>query len=204
VVNKEKNKMNIEISRPSIEEVDRYLQIWDNIDKYILQESALNKLFIRTYPKNIDTDDVLIKVTSLNDFYNTNIFSPFIVAKHIVELDIDKRLETSDITLVNDIGRIKINNEKTINFYSFATKYCSHHKPLDFPIYDSYVDKILRYFMKNDNFYVFKILELREYPVFKKVLINFRKYYGLENYSLKDIDKYLWQLGKEKFPNKYY
>jgi len=27
-------------------------------------------------------------------------------------------------------------------------------------------------------------------------------FYDLEEYSLKDIDKYMWQLGKEKFPNK--
>lgn len=29
------------------------------------------------------------------------------------------------------------------NFYSFASKYCSHHNPLDYPIYDIYVDEVL-------------------------------------------------------------
>ncbi|WP_319469557.1 hypothetical protein [uncultured Trichococcus sp.] len=29
---------------------------------------------------------------------------------------------------------------------------------------------------------------------------DFRSYYGLEGYTLKDIDRYLWQLGKEKLP----
>ena len=34
------------------------------------------------YPKNSDINDILIKCSSLNDFYITNIFSIFPVAKH--------------------------------------------------------------------------------------------------------------------------
>lgn len=82
-------------------------------------------------------DDVLIKVCSLNDFYSTNLYSPFRVAKHIVSLNIDDRLNNNDLDLVNDIAKVKINDDKMINFYSFATKYCSHHKPIKYPIYDS-------------------------------------------------------------------
>ena len=37
----------------------------------------------------------------------------------------------------------------------------------------------------------------------KEILILFKKYYNIDKYNLKDIDRYLWQLGKEKFPNKY-
>lgn len=191
------------ISKPCIDEIEKYLRKWDNLENYTLQENALEKLFNRTYPQNTEIEDVLIKVSSLNDFYSTNIFSPFTVAKHIVDLNIDKRLEESDVTLVNDIARVRMDNGNVINFYSFATKYCSHHKPYDYPIYDSYVDKILRYYRDEDGFYNFKTLELKEFPVFKDILIAFRSYYGLEEYTLKDIDRYLWQLGKEKFPNKY-
>lgn len=32
------------------------------------------------------------------------------------------------------------------------------------------------------------------------ILLDFQKNYGLEDFNLKQIDKYLWQLGKEKFP----
>jgi hypothetical protein len=42
--------------------------------------------------------------------------------------------------------------KREINFYSFATKYCSHHKPEMYPIYDSYVDKMLGYFKKRTIF----------------------------------------------------
>lgn len=203
----EKNEIetekNQEVPTPSKSEMVKYLGVWDNLENYTLQESALEKLFFRTYPKNIDIDDVLIKVSSLNDFYSTNIFSPYTVAKHIINLNIDERLDSEDITLVNDIAKMHMDNGSVKNFYSFATKYCSHHKPLTFPIYDSYVDKVLRYFRDRDNFSKFKTLELKDYSVFKEILVQFREFYDLEEYSLKDIDKYLWLLGKEKFPNKY-
>ena len=45
--------------------------------------------------------------------------------------------------------------------------------------------------------------DLKQYDKFKNILINFQKLYGIEEYNLKDLDRYLWQLGKEKFPNKY-
>ena len=191
------------IPKPRIDEIEKYIRKWDALENYTLQENALEKLFNRTYPKNTEIEDVLIKVSSLNDFYSTNIFSPFTVAKHIVTLNMDERLEESDASLVNDIARVKMDNGNVINFYSFATKYCSHHKPYDYPIYDSYVGKILRHYRNEDKFYDFKTVELKEFPVFKDILIAFRSFYGLEDYTLKDIDRYLWQLGKEKFPNKY-
>jgi hypothetical protein len=192
-----------DIPRPCSDEVAKYLLSWEQLENYALQESALDKLFYRTYPLNTDIDDVLIKVSSLNDFYSTNIFSPFQVAKHIINLDIDDRLQAGDVTLVNDIAKVTMDNGKVKKFYSFATKYCSHHKPIDFPIYDSYVDKLLRYFRDVDGFYKFSNDDLKNYVKFKNILLNFGRFYSLTPYNLKEIDKYLWQLGKEKFPKRY-
>lgn len=192
----------INIPKPSKEEVEKYLKLWDSLENYVLQENSLNKLFYKTYPKNTDIDDILIKASSLNDFYSTNIFSIFNVAKHIKELNIDERLANKDEILVNELAKVKI-NDKEKNFYSFATKYCSHHDPINYPIYDSYVEKILMHFKKIDNFSNFKRDDLKEYPKFKQILIEFKKYYDIDDYNLKDIDKYLWQLGKEYYPNNY-
>lgn len=191
------------IPKPSIQEVEKYLAKWDSLEITTLHESSLNKLFTRTYPKNKSMDDILIKVCSLNDFYSTNIFSPIKVAKHIKSLDIDKRLKKGDLSLVNDIANIQVNDEKKMTFYSFATKYCSHHKPLIYPIYDSFVEKVLMYFKKEDSFYDFNRKELKVYLQYTKILNEFREYYGLKSFNLKEIDKYLWQLGKEYFPRNY-
>lgn len=106
------------------------------------EEDALDHLFFRLCPDNEDMSAVLLKVSVLNDFYSTNIFKVYPVAKRILSLHIDDRLQHGDSTLVDDIKEVMISG-KTRNHYSFATKYCSHHKPLDYPIYDSYVDEVL-------------------------------------------------------------
>ena len=192
----------VQIPKPCVEELEKYLAKWEQLENYHLQENALNKLFHQLCPENDKIEDVLLKCATLNDFYSTNIFSIYPVAEHIVKLEIDSRLCSGDVNLVKDIQRIIIGGKER-NFYSFATKYCSHHNSEDFPIYDSYVEQILVHFQKEHYFSSFKLADLQEYTIFKKALIDFRTYYGLSKYSLKQIDQYIWQLGKEYFPKKY-
>lgn len=193
----------MEIITPSTEQVEHYLEKWDSLEHYVLQERSLRKLFTRTYPQNVEMDDVLIKVCSLNDYYSTNIFSPFAMARHIVDLNIDKRLSDEDFSLVNDIAVVSVNEVRSINFYSFATKYCSHHRPDNYPIYDSFVEKMLMYFKKKDKFYMFRRGDLKNYEEYLNILKKFTDFYGLSEFSLKQLDKYLWQAGKDFFPKKY-
>ena len=122
---------------------------------------------------------------------------------HILELNIDQRLAKHDPTLVDDIAKVNIIG-KDKYFYSFASKYCSHHQPIEYPIYDSYVEKVLKYFFKKDKLIKFENNDLKQYETFKKILLEFQKAYNIEEYNLKDLDRYLWQLGKHYFPNKYY
>lgn len=192
----------MDIPKPCKKEVKKYLNKWDSLENYVLQEESLNKLFYGEFKSNNDIHNILIKASALNDFYSTNIFSIFPVAKHIYKLNIDNRLEKNDTSLVNDIAQVKINGVKK-NFYSFATKYCSHHKPEEYPIYDSYVEKMLMYFQKTDQFAKFKKADLKNYAKFKSILIEFKKFYDINEYTLKEIDKYIWQLGKEYMPKNY-
>ncbi len=197
-----KRKIKVDVPSPSNEQVDYYLEKWIELENYRLQEDALNKLFFELCPQNTDIADILLKASTLNNFYSTNIFSIYPVAKHIHELNIDSRLEVGDVGLVVDIQQVKI-GEKKKNFYSFATKYCSHHNPLDYPIYDSYVDEVLRHFRNRDGFSGFRDADLKNYEKFKSALIKFQKFYNLEDYNLKQIDQYIWQLGKDFFPRNY-
>lgn len=192
----------LNIERPCREQVLFYLDEWYKQENYVLQENALDKLFFDTYPTNTDINDILIKAASLNDFYSTNIFSIFAVAEHIRSLDIDSRLQNGDASLVDEIAGITINGKEK-RFYSFASKYCSHHKPTLFPIYDSYVDTILRFFKKRDEFYSFADEELKIYSKFIEVLNAFQQFYMLDEFNKKELDRYLWQLGKRYFPRKY-
>lgn len=90
-------------------------------------------------------------------------------------------------------------NEKEINFYSFATKYCSHHRPDVYPIYDRYVDDVLRYFQRADRFSTIASFNLKDYAQFKQVMDEFSRFYALGDISPWARDKYLWMLGKEYF-----
>ena len=63
---------------------------------------------------------------------------------------------------------------------------------------------MLVYFKNKDKFAKFKKDDLKDYVKFKNILIEFKKFYDIEEYSLRDIDKYLWIAGKEYFPKKYY
>ena len=193
----------IEIPKPNKNIIKEYLVKWDNLeDHYIWQESSLDKLFHKDYKYNTDLNEILIKCSCLNDFYSTNIFLIYPVAKNIFDFKIDKRLEQGDPSLVNDIARVNISGkEKT--FYSFASKYCSHHNNIEFPIYDYFVDRMLVYFQKKDKFSNFKRDDLKDYVKFKNILIDFKKFYDIDEFNLRDIDKYLWIAGKEYFPKKY-
>lgn len=193
----------INIPKPNKKIIEEYLIKWDNLeDHYIWQESSLDKLFHKDYKYNTDLNEILIKCSCLNDFYSTNIFLIYPVAKNIYDLKIDKRLKDGDPSLVNDIARVTISGKEKV-FYSFASKYCSHYNNIEFPIYDYFVDRMLMYFKSKDKFAKFTKDDLKDYVKFKDILIRFKKFYNIDEYNLRDIDKYLWIAGKEYFPKKY-
>jgi len=187
--------------KPCVEEVNRYVDIWNHLDNYVNQEHALDKLFFAKFPNNDLLEDILIKCSTLNDFYSTNIFDVHSVANHIWKIDdIDNRLKNGDKSLVNEIAHVEVGTDKTPRFfYSFATKYCSHHQPYLYAIYDTYVEKVLMYFKKRDKFSSFTLSQLKDYNCYMKVINDFKEFYGLKDVNLKKLDQYLWQLGKEYY-----
>jgi len=184
--------------RPTVTAVYDCLHQFDTSEKYALQETALALLFQQYCPSNTDIAQVLLKVSTLNDFYSTNIFDTHAVAKHITQIEIAQRLADGDPLLVNEIATVLIGG-KVRNFYSFATKYCNHHNPESFPIYDSYVEKMLVYFQKVDRFTQFSRLELKQYDKFVCIIREFRQYYALTQFTLREIDVYLWLAGRDAF-----
>ena len=187
---------------PSPTVVQRFLTQWETLDNYVLQERSLKLLFDSFCPLNSEVEHVLLKVSALNDFYSTNILNKYAVAKHITGLNVDSRLRRADLALVNEIALVPI-GQKVKNFYSFASKYCSHHNSIAYPIYDQYVEKMLLHFSKRHQFVSVKKAELRSYAKFLDVILAFRKHYGLDAFSLRQIDVYLWLGGKQAFPPKF-
>ena len=189
--------------KPTIDAVKEMRVKWENLENYQLQEKCLRKLFDVAYPNNNDINEILVKVAVLNDFYSTNIKIPKpLLALHIKNIaDLDIRLKNGDHTVVHEIANNvhKMPNKEEnleIYYYSFASKYAHHHNPEAYPIYDRYVSQVLRYFRKKDSFAKFSNADLKNYPEFKKIIETFCQYYGLTQFSLLEIDKYLWLLGK--------
>jgi hypothetical protein len=174
--------------------VPTYLARFARDDRYAPADEAVTKLF-HTFPQNSLFEDVLLKVTVLNDLYSTNILATFAVAKHICSLDVDTLLRNRSPHAVDQIARIHLNS-KPRNNYSFATKYCSWHFPNDYPIYDGYVGGLLSRYRKRDGFARFVTADLKQYARYKKILVAFQQYYKLEAFGFKQLDKFLWMYGK--------
>ena len=195
----ENKEVDPHIPTPSCSEVERYLRRWNTTPSLYKPECVLRVLFTQMHPYNVSIEDIILKAAALNTVYNTRIYSVFPVAQHILNLAIDDRLRKGDTTLVNEIMRVVYENGRIIEHYSFATKYCSFHNPDAFPIYDSYVGKVLVYYRDKLHFSNFRDCDLKDYSIFKRVIGDFRHCFGLEKYSVKQLDQFLWQFGKEYF-----
>jgi hypothetical protein len=168
---------------------------------------ALFELFAH-YPKNVDSGHVLLKVVALNALYSTMIrvyskITPTVyeVAHHIVAMgkEVDSGLEVGLPGLVLKISKLR-KGENTFHNYSFATKYCSFHRPESYPIYDSRVYEYLRQLRnrgkhKGGGLRQFKNEELWNYPKFKGIVDEFQVHYGLQEFTYKQIDAFLYLEG---------
>ena len=164
-------------------------------------ENALNQLFSK-FPKNSETAHVLLKAVTLNALYSTQIplYSGriptiFEVVDHIVKLGIDPTLDQGSPGVVYDIARIEAPNKGVHFNYSFATKYCSWHRPDFYPIYDSRVDEYLWHLQNLGWIEPFQRQSLKTYSAFKKRVTDFQNKYCLEQFNFKQIDKFMYYEG---------
>lgn len=194
------------LETPTNELLEKYISLFNDDERYSSGDKAIINLF-KVFPENKKLEDILLKISVVNDLYSTNILGVFKMAKHIQSLQIDEDLNCGDPRAVNRIAtghdiKSKKNN-KEINFYSFATKYCNWHNLDKYAIYDSFVEKVLLAYKTKDNFSSFTKSDLKDFEKFKRVIESFLSYYGIINNGLKHIDKFLWIYGKEKFPASY-
>lgn len=164
---------------------------------FSIADKAISKLF-QAFPHNQKIEDVWLKVVALNSLYNTNIYATYDVAKRVCELNIDAQLEQRSPEVVNQIASVKIRGKARRN-YSFASKYCSWHVPDAYPIYDSFVERLIWAYEKQDRFAQFRRADLQDYPRYKETIESFRNFYGLTQFDFKKLDKFLWLYGKEVF-----
>jgi hypothetical protein len=160
-------------------------------------ENAIRILFEK-FPDNKSYEGVLLKSIVINALYYTQIRAIVPVAEHILALDVDDDIRHGRPEVVDRIARVTISGKERNN-YSFATKYCSFHRPDAYPIYDKYVDRLLTEYQKQDDFAQYYRAELKNYGRFKQILDAYRHFYGLNDVSLKHLDNFLWGYGKKLF-----
>lgn len=188
------------LKKPNKIDLEKSIVAFEENETVNINDVVLNKLFKSIHPQNTKFDEVIVKVATLDSLYNTQLSkyrAAVPVANHIIGIaDIDKRLQSGDVSVVDEIAQNRLPDGRDYRCYSFATKYCSFHNPDAYPIYDSYVDKVLKLFNKEDN-YIEGRINNKKYHQYAECIRAFRKFYKLEDYSLKQLDKYLWQLGDE-------
>jgi hypothetical protein len=158
-----------------------------------LPERALKEL-IEHFPKNADPAHILLKVVAINRLYTTNIFNVYRVVSHIADLKIDTDLETGSIDLVGKMAWVPIGDKKRNNL-SFASKYCSWHRPDCYPIYDSRAEESLWAYREEIG------LRSRNELCYQAVK-RFRDRFKLGDLSFKQIDKFLYHTGNDLIEKK--
>ena len=184
-----KEKFSADDKQKNCKIVKKYLEEWKTYrkSKMMHQENALNTLF-RNWPKNDDLSTILLKVSVLNNFYSTKIDDTYSVGKLIFDMKIDSRLKKNDLTLVDKISK-KSKELRNREIYSFASKYCSFHKPEVYPIFDSRNEIILNYYKKEMQRIKFN---LRDYDNYMNVINLYKTTFGLEQFTYKEIDRFNW------------
>ena len=180
---------------------DTFWRINEERWRYRLQESILKNVFER-YSTNNLFNKVLIKVTLLNQYYSTHITNVHKLAEHVFNIqDLDERIMSNaiDFDLVDEIGNVQLGKVPRFH-YSFATKYCSFHNPRVYPIYDKFAAQALAYYNTRGrlfgDFSYTSLIRERNYQEYCNFYRSFIDYFNLRNFSLKQIDRLLWQTGK--------
>lgn len=177
------------------------------MNKLNSSENELNnkllKLF-RTFNDESNHNDVIIKVAALNKLYSTAIININPVAEQIVNVfsDLKSKPNSKDeyIKLIDRISIVKWNNgvkNFTRNNLSFSSKYIHFYNEYKTPIYDSYIWILIKGYLGQKNKLNISFASPSNYSIFLIEFEKFRKEFGLEKYSIYEVDKFLWQYGRQ-------
>lgn len=184
-----------DIERPTLDFVSKFLARWQSSGSQGEIVKAIDRQFQQYCPQNSNLGDVILKIYSINSFYDSNCGNIKEMAQRILTLDIDNRLRENDLTLVRDIGKslgAKSADKARQKYDSFASQYCSHHMPEAYPILDLATVKYLSKLLQYDSFSSFQKEDLSDITVLKNVLLDFQKYYSLESFSFADVSRFVW------------
>ncbi len=179
----------VQLPRPTVALINAEGEKFDSDNRVV--EEALAQL-IREFPRNTEPSHVLLKVVVVNHLYGAGIPRKNVerIADHITKLRIDRAVADGNAAIVDDI----INCGLEEKYFSFASKFCSWHKPDAYPIYDRNVDECLWSYRQQYHFTTYRRGSYT-YIEFVAILNAFRNVFGLNAVTFKQLDKFLWQVG---------
>lgn len=196
--------MQEQLTRLTKELLDQFTAIFLRHPRYSVSDRAI-RMVMDAMPKNTTLPEVVAKVSVIKTLYATPIYDVYSICERIVHVPtFDLLLERGDLEAVKIVRsghgiRMKKTN-KELDFYSFATKYCSFHNPREYPIYDNLVADLLWTLNKEHkwthNLYKYSLLD---YGQFKTLLDTCAQFYSLGVESYKTLDQGLWIFAKYKW-----
>lgn len=178
------------------------LRIHDSDGGNLVNES-LSKLFDCMNDES-NRFEVSIKVAALNQLYSTAIqYITPVVNKIVCNIPRDyKNLsENGYAALVDSISTATWvsptpeKNHSRTNL-SFASKYIHFLSNCKIPIYDSYIWIVMIGYLKQEKYEKYSFNPPENYEYFYQVFIKFKEHFNLQQKSNYEIDKFLWQYGK--------
>jgi hypothetical protein len=153
--------------QPFQETLKKYLDIFSRQEMYFLSDNRNLEVF-QKIPSNTSADDILTKISAINDpdVSNHGIINDMVA--HILKLGIDERLKKGDLSVVEAIATATFQG-KAYHLLHFASVYCNFHSPDVFPIYsEQHLEFYKRYIKANQ--LPLDPEKLDTYDVFSKAL----------------------------------
>jgi hypothetical protein len=179
------------LPEPTLQRVAEEIDTFNKAEEFV--ETTVKNLF-EARRANTSKYEVLAKVVVLNQLYSARVLNKHVqgFAEKIAKSDIDPMLDEGSPEAVTAI--CSCCNE--MRYYSFATKYCTWHRPDLYCMWDGNMDRALWHYQERYRFSDFKRYKPNyEYPVLRRVVGEFRATFGLESINFKGIDQFLWRMG---------
>jgi len=168
----------------------KYLDLYSNQEMYFTNDTR-NLEFFKDNPSNTKIEDIIQKLSVMNDLEVNNLVAQEVIAKHILELNIDQRLAKNDLSVVSDIAWFTLNGKEE-NLLHFASVYCNLHKPDVFPVFADQFQNFYKRYIKEHKLDL-NPDELNHYDVFTKAQNDFITRYGLKGkMNFLQMRKFAW------------
>lgn len=172
------------------EVLKKYWEIFQD-EKMYFENDVRNWELFQDIPKNDNLEDIITKVSAINDGDIRSYSSVKEMSDHILNLKIDDRLAKGDLTLVDEIAKLG----KNPPFLEFASLYCNYHFPKLFPIFSKQHLDIYEKYIRNLKL-DYDPDKVNTYPVFCSVLNDFVKRLHLgDKMNYLEMRKFGWLYG---------